>query len=88
MYYFYEVYDVFVSFFKKLVFGNGALKISLDVATFLDKRGSFEENENYSVIRVYYSRESLIYFPFYVLEKMFVLEVCRQYKFWACLFNE
>jgi hypothetical protein len=51
------------------MFGNGTSRLSLDAATFLDKRGSFEAMENYSVIRVYYSRESPIYLPFYVPEK-------------------
>jgi hypothetical protein len=38
MYHFYEVYDAFVSSFKKLIFGDGTLILSLGVTTFLDKR--------------------------------------------------
>jgi hypothetical protein len=60
MYYFYEVYDSFVSSFKKLMYGNCTSRLSLGMATFLDKRGSFESNEHYNIIKVYFSREALI----------------------------
>jgi len=73
MYHFYEVYDSFISSLKKLIIGNGTSILSLDAATFLDKRGSFEAMENYSVIIVYYSQESPIYLPFYVPDKIFVI---------------
>jgi hypothetical protein len=55
MYHFYEVYGFFVSSFKKVKFGNGTSRLSLDIVTFLDKRGSFKAMENYSFIRVYCS---------------------------------
>jgi hypothetical protein len=82
----YEVYDVFVSPFKKFIFGNSASILSLDAATFLDKRGSFEENENYSIIKVNFSREAPICLPFYVSDKIIVIEVCR--RFWEHFFYE
>jgi hypothetical protein len=56
--------------------------------TFLDKRGSFESNEHYNIIKVYFSCEAPIYLPFYVSDRIFVIEVCRQYKFWANFFYE
>jgi hypothetical protein len=77
MYHFYEVYDSFISPFKKLMFGNGTSRLTLGMVTFLDKRGSFEAMESYSVIIIYYSQEAPIYLPFYVLDKIFVIEVCR-----------
>jgi hypothetical protein len=88
MYHFYEVYDSFVSSFKKLMFGNGTSRLSLEATTFLDKRGSFEAMENYSVIRFTVLEKAPIYLPFYVPDKIFVIEVCRQYKFWANFFYE
>jgi hypothetical protein len=44
--------------------------------------------ENFSVIRLYLSREKPSYFPYYVSDKIFVVEICKQYKFWAHFFNE
>jgi hypothetical protein len=41
MYHFYQVYDAFVSSFKKLIFGNSTSRLSLDAATFSDKREIF-----------------------------------------------
>jgi hypothetical protein len=35
---FYEVYDSFLSYFKKLMFGNNTSRLSLEATIFLDKR--------------------------------------------------
>jgi hypothetical protein len=74
MYHFYEVYNSFVSPFKKLVFGSSTSILSLKVTTFMEKRGNFEAMEQFSVIRVYCSKEKPSYLPYYVSDKMFVVE--------------
>jgi hypothetical protein len=81
MYHFYEVYDSFMYSFKKIMFGNSASRLSLEVATFLDKRGNFESNEQYHIIIFYCSQEAPFYLLFYVSCKIFMVEVCRQYRF-------
>jgi hypothetical protein len=88
MYHFYEFYGSFLSSFKRLIFGNNTSILSLEVKTFLHKRGNFESNEKYSIIRVYYSQEAPIYLPFYVPDKIFMVEVYRQYRFWPNFFCE
>jgi hypothetical protein len=70
------------------MYGNDTSRLSLDVTTFLDKRGSFESNQHYSIIKFYCSRESPIYILFYVSDRIFVIEFCRQYRFWTNLFYE
>jgi hypothetical protein len=77
MCHFYEVYDSLVSSFNKLIFRAITSRLSLEVETFLDKRGIFEAMENYSVIKIYYSRERPAYIPFYVPYKIFVIQVCK-----------
>jgi hypothetical protein len=88
MYHFYEVHNAFVSSFKKLIFGSNTSRLSLEATTFMDKKGSFEAMEHFSIIIVYCSRERPSYLPYYVSDKIFVVEVCRQYRFWACFFHE
>jgi len=75
-------------FFQKVMFGNNTSRLSLEETTFLDKRGNFEKNEHYSIIRVYCSREAPFYLRFYILDKIFMIEVCRQYRFWDNFFYE
>jgi hypothetical protein len=88
MYHFYEVHNAFISSFKKLIFGPKTSRLSLEATTFLDKRGSFEAMEHFNIIRIYCSHEKPSYLPYYVSDKMFVVEVCKQYRFWAHFFHE
>jgi hypothetical protein len=70
------------------MFGKNIARFSLEATSFLDQRGKFESNEKYSIIRIYCSQEPPIYLMFYVSDRMFIIEVCRQYKFWANLFSQ
>ena len=87
-YYFYEVYNEFLIVFKKLLFGENTTRLSLEAMAFLNKRGTLEKMENYNVIRIFGSRESPFSLPYYILEKIFIIEVARKYKFWLHFFNE
>jgi len=80
-YYFYEVYNEFVIVFKKLRFGENIYRLSLEAMNFLDKRGSLGKMENCNVIRIFGSRESPFFLPYYILDKVFVIEVARKYCF-------
>jgi hypothetical protein len=42
--YFYEVYNNFVSKFKKLLFGDDTSRLSLEASTFLNGKGVLEKN--------------------------------------------
>jgi hypothetical protein len=70
------------------MFGNNTSRLSSEAVAFLNKRENFESNEQYSIIRVYFSQEAPIYLSFYVPDKIFMVEVCRQYKFWANFFYQ
>jgi hypothetical protein len=74
-YHFYEVYNAFVSSFKKLIFRVNTSRLSLEASTFLDKKGNIEKMEHYSVVRIYCSREKPLYLPYYVPDRMFSIEV-------------
>jgi hypothetical protein len=39
-------------------------------------------------ITIYCSHVAPTYLPFYVFDKMFIIEVCREYRFWANLFAQ
>jgi hypothetical protein len=65
---FYEVYNDFVSEFKKLLFGEDTSRISLEASRFLDKKGILEKMDNYNIIRIFCSHENPIYLPYYVPE--------------------
>jgi hypothetical protein len=86
MYHFYEVYNSFLYIFKRLIFRENTSRLSLEAASFLNERGEVEYGEDYNIIGIYYSRVAPIYLSFYVSDKMFLIEVCRQYKLWANLF--
>jgi hypothetical protein len=87
-YHFYEVNNVFIYSFKNLIFGPNASRLSLEATSFLYKRGSFESMESFSVIILYLSHDKSSYLPYYVSDKIFVVEICNQYKFWDHFFNE
>jgi hypothetical protein len=62
--------------------------LSLEAATFLVEKGIFETLEDFSFIRLYGFQGKPSLLPFYVSDKLFTIEVCKQYKYWAHFFNE
>jgi hypothetical protein len=87
-YHFYEVHNAFLSSFKKLVHGPTTSRLSMEVASFLAGKGVFETLDDFSYIRLYDFQGKPSLLPFYVSNKLFTIEVCKQYKFWAHFFNE
>jgi hypothetical protein len=87
-YNFYLINNNFISEFKKLVFGPNTSILSLKVATFLAEKGVFKTTEYFSIIRLFGYEENPFLLPLYVLDKNFVVEVCRQYKSWDHFFNK
>jgi hypothetical protein len=51
--FFYQVYNNFVSFFKILLLGENNSRISYQATIFLEKKGTIEQIENHSVIRIF-----------------------------------
>jgi hypothetical protein len=65
-----------------LLFGEDTLWLSLEATTFLKGRGVLEKMEDYNVIRVFfYYIERPTFLPYYIFDKLFVIEIARQYKF-------
>jgi hypothetical protein len=60
--------------------GKDTYKISLEASRFLDKKGILEKMDNY-IMRTFCSHEKPMYTPYYVPNKLFIIEVVRQYKF-------
>ena len=87
-YYLYEVYNEFVFVFKKLVFGENTSRLSREATIFLDKKGTVEKMDNYNIVRIYYSRERPLSLPYYILDRLFNIEVARQYRLWFHFFHE
>jgi hypothetical protein len=75
-------------FFKRLMFGENTSRLSLEATSFLNQRGEVEYGEDYNIIRIYCSCVAPICLPFYVSDKMFIIEVCRQYRFWENFFAQ
>jgi hypothetical protein len=82
------VHNDFISSFKRLIYGSSTSRLSLEVAYFLVGKESFEAMENFSTIRLYCSHEKPSFLPYYISDRLFIVEVCKQYKFWAHFFNE
>jgi hypothetical protein len=85
---FYEVFNGFVSVFKVLLLGEDAPRISEQATSFLDRKGTLEHLDNYTVIRIFGSREKPALLPCHITDIMFVTEVARQYNYWLHLFQE
>jgi hypothetical protein len=47
----------------------------LEAATFLKGRGVLEKMEDYNIIRVFCSIEKPIFLPYYISDKLFVIEI-------------
>jgi hypothetical protein len=67
--YFYEVYNDFFSFFQGLLFGKNTPRISEHDRKFLEKKGTMEQMENHSVIRILCSKENPSFLPCHVSDK-------------------
>jgi hypothetical protein len=77
---FYEVFNGFVSVFKDLLLGKDALWMSSQATKFLNRKGTLEQKENHSVLMVFGSKENPSFHPCYIMDKMFVAEIERQYN--------
>jgi hypothetical protein len=86
--YFYEVFNDFVSVFKVLLLGEDAPRISDQATRFLDRKGALEHMDNYTVIRIFGSKEKPALLPCHITDIMFVTEIARQYNYWLHLFQE
>jgi hypothetical protein len=86
--YFYEAFNGFVFVFKVLLLGEDAPRISEQATSFLDKKGTLEHLDDYTVIRIFGSREKPALLPCHITDIMFVREVERQYNYWLHLFQE
>jgi hypothetical protein len=68
--------------------GERTLRIYVEVAKFLEKKGTIEKMENHSIIRIFCSKENPSFLPYYVPDKLFIIEVERKYNFWLYFFHE
>jgi hypothetical protein len=75
--FFYEVYTNFVSVFKNILLGKNTSRIFNQATIFLEKKGTIEQMENHSVIRIFFSKENPSFLPYHVSDKIFITEVTR-----------
>jgi hypothetical protein len=85
--YFYEVFNGFLSVFKVLLLGEDAPRISEQATSFLDKKGTLQHLDNYTVIRIFGSTEQPALLPCHITDIIFIAEVARQYNYWFHLFQ-
>jgi len=79
--FFYEVFNDFVSVFKDLLLGKDAPRMCDRETNFLNRNGTLEQMENYSVIIIVGSKENHVFLPCHITDKMFVTEIERQYNY-------
>jgi hypothetical protein len=77
-----------VSIFKKILFGEDASRLLLEASAFLNTKGVLEKMDNYNIIIILCSHEKPIFLPYYVPDKLFIIEVARKYKFGFHIFYE
>ena len=71
-----------------MLLGEDAPRISDEATKFLDKKEALEHMDNYTVIRIFGSREKHALLPRHVTDIMFITEIARQYNYWLHLFHE
>jgi hypothetical protein len=76
-YNFYEVHNDFISSFKRLIYGPNTSRLSLEVAYFLTVKGRFKYMDNFIIIKLYFSHEKLSFLPYYIFDRLFIVEVCK-----------
>jgi hypothetical protein len=62
--------------------GKEAPHMSDHATKFLDRKRALEQMDNYSVIRIFGSKENLAFLPCYIIDILFVTEISRQYNCW------
>jgi hypothetical protein len=75
---FYEVFNDFVSVFKDLLLGKDDPRMSNQETNFLDRKGTLEKMENYSVIMIFGSKENPAFLPCHIKDIMFVTKLARK----------
>jgi hypothetical protein len=53
----------------------------------MDRKGTLEQMENYSVIMIFGSKENPSFLPCHITNKLFVTEIARQYNYWLHFFH-
>ena len=84
----YPIHNNFISKFKRLIFGQSTSRLSLEATSFLTRKWIYELSKEFTVIRIFGSKDKPFLLPFYTSDKLFVGEVCRQYKTWAIFFHD
>jgi hypothetical protein len=70
------------------LFGKNTPRISNQDNKFFEKKGTIEQMENHSFIKIFCSKENPSLDPYHVSEKMLITKVARQYNFWLHFFHE
>ena len=71
-----------------MLLGENTSRIFDQANKFLEKKGMMEKMENHSVIRIFCSKENPSFLLYHVSNKLFIIEVARQYNFWLHFFHE
>jgi len=85
---FYEAHNEFVTVFKKLLFVDNTSMLSSEATNFMNNKGTLEKRENYNVIRIFCSQETLAFLSYYLSDKKIITEVARKYGLWIHFFQE
>jgi hypothetical protein len=63
---------------KKCLFGEDNSRLLLEASSFLNTKGVLEKMDNYNIIRIFRSHEKPLFLPYYVSDKLFIIEVVIQ----------
>jgi hypothetical protein len=88
IHYVYEVYNDFMFAFKKLVFKENTSRLSLKAFDFLYTKGILGKWMIIILLEFFRSHEKPLFLPYYVPDRLFFIEVARQYKLLFFVFYE
>jgi len=71
-----------------MIHGSSRQRLIRESTFFLIGKGVFEIRDEFSYIILYGFQGKPFLLPYYVYDKLFMVEVCRQYESWVHFFNE
>lgn len=71
-YSFNPVHKNFISEFKRLIFEQSTSRLSLEVTSFLTGKWIYELSKEFTIIKIFGSKETPFLLPFYTSDKLFV----------------
>ena len=84
----YQIHDALLGRCRAILIGTIPNRCIQEARNFLEGKGLLYLEEEYSYVRLFGYEEVPLLFPKFVIDKLFISEVCMQYLFWSTFFEK